>query len=84
MASGKPIVATNVGGIPYIVRNGKNGIIVKQGDHEALAEAIKKLLRSTELQKQMGENGLQLSKKYGWDNIVSQIEQLYQKVLSNY
>jgi glycosyltransferase involved in cell wall biosynthesis len=84
MASGKPIIATNVGGIPYIVRNGKNGIIVKQGDHEALAEAIKKLLSSSELQKQMGEHGLQFSKKYGWDNVVSQIEHLYQRVLSNY
>ncbi|MFX1466656.1 MAG: glycosyltransferase family 4 protein [Promethearchaeota archaeon] len=84
MASGKPIVATNVGGIPYIVRNGKNGIIVKQGDHEGLAEAIKRLLSNSELQKQMGETGLQLSKKYEWDNVVSQVEQLYQKVLASH
>ena len=84
MASGKPIVATNVGGIPYIVRNGKTGITVKHGDPEGLADAIKKLLSNSELRKQMGEKGLQLAKKYDWEKIVSQIERLYEKVLTSH
>ncbi|MFX1554823.1 MAG: glycosyltransferase family 4 protein [Promethearchaeota archaeon] len=84
MASGKPTVATNVGGIPYIVRNGKTGIIVKHGDSESLATAIKELLGSAELRTQMGEKGLQLAKNYDWEEIVLQIEQLYDKVLTNY
>jgi len=84
MASGKPTVATNVGGIPYIVRNGKTGIIVKHGDPEGLAEAIKELLSNSELRKQMGEKGLQLAKRYDWEKIVSQIEQLYEKVLTSH
>ena len=84
MASGKPIVATNVGGIPYIVRNGKTGIIVKHGYPEGLAEAIKELLSDSVLRKQMGEKGLQLAKKYDWEKIVSQIERLYEKVLTSH
>lgn len=84
MASGKPTVATNVGGIPYIVRNGKTGIIVKHGDPESLAKAIKELLGSSELRKQMGEKGLQLAKSYDWKEIVLHIEQLYEKVLTSH
>ncbi len=83
MASGKPIVATNVGGIPYLVRNGKTGIIVNYGDPEGIADAIKKLLSNSELRRQMGENGVQLAKKYDWEKIVSQIERLYEKVLTS-
>lgn len=84
MASGKPTVATNVGGIPYIVRNGKTGIIVKHSDPEGLAKAIKELLGNSELRTQMGEKGLQLARSYDWGEIVLQIEQLYNKVLTNH
>ncbi|MFX1520299.1 MAG: glycosyltransferase family 4 protein [Promethearchaeota archaeon] len=82
MASGRPTVATNVGGIPYIVRNGKTGIIVKYGDTEALAKAIKNLLSDAELRNQMGEIGQQIAKGYDWKEIVSQVERLYEKVLA--
>jgi len=84
MASGKPVVATNVGGIPHLVRNGKTGIIVNYGDPEGIADAIKKLLSNSELRRQMGENGVQLAKKYDWEKIVSQLERLYEKVLTSH
>ncbi len=84
MASGKPVVATNVGGIPHLVRNGKTGIIVNYGDPEGIADAIKKLLSNSELRRQMSENGVQLAKKYDWEKIVSQIERLYEKILTSH
>jgi glycosyltransferase involved in cell wall biosynthesis len=82
MASGKPTVATNVGGIPYIVRNGITGLIVKYGDPDDLADAIKKLLGNRKLLNKMGVNGMHIAQRYDWEEIVSQIEQLYEKVLS--
>ena len=54
MASGKPVVATNVGGIPEIV-NDETGIIVRPEDPVALAEAIDKILKDKELQKRFSK-----------------------------
>ncbi len=54
MASGKPIVATRVGGIPEAVENGKNGILVPPGDSQALARAIAQLLDNPRKAQEMG------------------------------
>ena len=45
MAAARPVVATAVGGVPYIIEDGKNGILVDPGDEEGLAEAVVRLLR---------------------------------------
>lgn len=53
-ASGKPVVATRVGGIAEIVKDGQSGILVPPADSHALAEAIIKLLKERELLEKMG------------------------------
>jgi glycosyltransferase involved in cell wall biosynthesis len=82
MASKKPIVATNVGGIPEVVENGKNGILVKPGNEEELANAILYLLSHEDQAKIMGINGYNMVKKYSWDLIAKKIEEVYFKVLN--
>ena len=57
MALGKPIVASNVGGIIDLVRNGENGILVPPGDSDALGEAILQLLKDKNLSEKLGKNG---------------------------
>ncbi len=56
---GKPVVATTVGGLPYMVDHGRTGFLVPPRDPKALAEAIVPLLQSEELRRQFGENGRQ-------------------------
>ncbi|MFO8059415.1 MAG: polysaccharide pyruvyl transferase CsaB [Bacillota bacterium] len=51
-----PAVATPVGGVPDLVTDGQTGLLVPVGDHEALARAIEKLLRCTQLRQVLGRN----------------------------
>jgi glycosyltransferase involved in cell wall biosynthesis len=54
---GKPVVATNVGGLPEAVIDGATGLLVPPADVQALADAVTKLLLDDELRRRMGENG---------------------------
>ena len=57
MAHRKPIVSTNEGGVPDVVKDGENGLIAKRKDATSLAQCIGKLLDNEELRKRMGEDG---------------------------
>jgi len=82
MVLGKPIVATDVGGIPEVVRHNKNGFLVSPGDSGALAEAIIKLLRDKELSRKMGEEGRrQINERFSAKKMVDDIEGVYQEML---
>ncbi len=59
MVSGKPVIASNTGGIPEIIEHGVNGYLVEPGDSWQIAEAILKLLSSPEERKRYGEAGYQ-------------------------
>ncbi len=84
MASGIPIVGSNLGGIPDIVKNGENGLLAKPGDHRSLADALLCLLKNGDLRKKMGNNGMNLVKDYSWDKIAKETEQLYRSILENW
>ena len=57
MASGTPVVATAVGGVPEVVRSGDNGLLVPANDVHALAGGIAELLSSPELRQRLGRSG---------------------------
>jgi 1,4-alpha-glucan branching enzyme len=72
MAAGKPIIATSTGGVPEIVRNGENGIIIKPGDYLELAKAIDKLVNDNSLCESMGKTGKKLAfTNYSWEKIAA-------------
>jgi len=81
MALGKPIVASDVGGIPDLVVHGKNGCLVPPGDAQSLSAAIRDLLENPEKRKRMGENGKKIAADYGADEMVQKIALLYQNML---
>lgn len=54
---GRPVVATSVGGIPELVENGINGLLVSPGDNEELANAMEKILLNSKLSEKMARNG---------------------------
>ena len=63
MAAGKVVVATRVGGIPYLVQDGQNGLLVDSGDVPALAEAIIRLLRNNTLRVTMGRKARKVAEQ---------------------
>lgn len=82
MACGKPIVATNVGGIPEIVAHGRNGLLVPPRSPEALAKAIVGLLSDKKKLKKLGGHSIETAKKYDWENVVDNIEKIYGKIIT--
>ena len=82
MASGKPVVATNVGGIPEVVESSNCGILVDPWDEYALAEAIFSLLEDESLRNELGRNGRKaVENRYSWDIIAEKIERVYQEIV---
>ncbi|MEM4469168.1 MAG: glycosyltransferase family 4 protein [Candidatus Nezhaarchaeales archaeon] len=77
-ARGKPVVASNVGGIPYRVKHMVNGILVPPKDPKALAEAILKLLEDRMLAAKMGLEGKRELKM--WSEIAFTLVDLYERV----
>ncbi|MEW6100988.1 MAG: glycosyltransferase family 4 protein [Candidatus Omnitrophota bacterium] len=82
MVMGKPVVATSVGGIPELVKDGKNGFLVPVADCKALAEAIACLLKDKSLRLSMGEAGRKMvDEKFSAERTTAEIEEIYQELL---
>jgi glycosyltransferase involved in cell wall biosynthesis len=78
MAAGKPVVATRVGGVPDLIRDGVDGFIVEPRKPEALARAISALLADDGLREQMGASArLRQRAEFDIDVTVRRIEELY-------
>ena len=81
MASSKPIVATTAGGIPEVVVDGETGFLVPPRDHQAMADALVKLLKDPELRKKMGHAGLaRARRKFSADRMVQDTLKVYKRV----
>lgn len=78
MAAGRPIVATNVGGNPDVVVDGKTGFLLPLKDSEKMAEKIVSLLSNKELSIRMGEAGLKRAEQlFSLDRMVKNYENIY-------
>ncbi len=77
MAAGVPIVASDVGGIPEMIKNGQNGFLVKPNDHEALAEKILQILENPSLAQKFSASALQKVKEFSLEKMISQTVQQY-------
>ncbi len=64
MAMRRPVVATEIGGIPEVVKDGVNGLLVKPGDHSALAEAMSRLMDDAELSSGLASEGRSTVERY--------------------
>jgi glycosyltransferase involved in cell wall biosynthesis len=81
MASGLPIVASNIPAVRNVVENNKTGLLVKLTP-EDFSKGIEKLLMNSKLREKLIENGLEEVKKYNWDRIVEKFEKVYIEVLN--
>jgi glycosyltransferase involved in cell wall biosynthesis len=82
MARRKPVVASAVGGIPEVLTNGLDGLLVPPGDPVALANACIRLACSPELRARVGEAGrATVEARFSLDAMVRQIEEVYDEEL---
>ncbi|MDA4127907.1 MAG: glycosyltransferase family 4 protein [Thaumarchaeota archaeon] len=77
MAQGKPVVVTNVGGLPYEVGYGSCGILCEYGDPEALAYSIMKLIENPALAEEMGNSGKARAQRFTFGKLAKNISDAY-------
>lgn len=84
MAAGLPVVATRVGGVPELVREGWNGHLVERGDDEALAGHVDRLLADPELASELGANGRRMaSAEHDCGRAAGRLAELYEEALGH-
>lgn len=78
-ASGRPVIASRVGGIPYIIENNINGLLVEPNNSKELAKKIIDLLKDKEKIAKMGEKAREKTLNYDWQIISDK----YEKILAS-
>jgi glycosyltransferase involved in cell wall biosynthesis len=79
MASGRPVVATAVGGIPEVVQHGENGLLVT-ADPAAIAQALGQILADRPLAERMARSARARAEDFGWDQVVARIDDVHARV----
>jgi glycosyltransferase involved in cell wall biosynthesis len=83
LAARTPVVATRVGGVPDVVREGEDGFLVDAGDTDALADRLARLAADPALREQMGEAASsRVLPRYAVDRLVDDVDRLYRSLLS--
>ena len=76
MACGLCIISTSVGGIPYLLRDGHDALLVPPNDPEAMAAAVRRILKEPGLAKILSRNARRKAEEFSWSNILPQWEEL--------
>jgi len=80
-ASEVPVVASNVGGIPEMVVDGRTGFLFPSGDPEACAEKVSEILSNQKLRRRMGREARDMIKQYyTWEEVIKKVEGIYEKI----
>jgi len=83
MAAGKPVIGTRIGGIPEVIQDGINGLLIDPQEPALIADAVKALLNDRERMKQMGEAGRRIVRdRHTAEKMLDCVEALYHRVLS--
>jgi D-inositol-3-phosphate glycosyltransferase len=82
MASGTPVIASEVGGLAYLVRDGETGYLVPVREPAVLADRIYRLISDDALQQRLGQNAAALAREYSWSHIADQLLHVFEDMLS--
>jgi glycogen synthase len=83
MQAALPIVASKTGGIPDVIEDGVNGLLVPPGDPEALARAIDRLLADRDLACRLSEGAHERAKDYDWEVLAERVLRVYRGVTAD-
>lgn len=83
MASARAVVASNVGGLPEIIDDGVNGLLVPPRDPEALARALMRLIETPELRNQLGDAArTRVERKFTWEHVANETTKAYERAIA--
>ncbi len=82
MAAGMPVITTETCGMPDMVENEYNGLLIPPADAVALENAISRMVSSVELRQRLGETARQTMERYTWERSARMLEALFFRVLS--
>jgi D-inositol-3-phosphate glycosyltransferase len=83
MACGKPVVASQIGGLAYLVQDGVTGFTVPVDDQVELADRLTLLLQDPNLRDRMGKQAVRVAQDYAWDKIADKLMVVYDGLLNN-
>lgn len=81
MSFGRPVVASAIGGLPYLVQNERNGLTVTPNDPDALAGAMQRLLQNKELRDHLGQTASASIGRFASEAVIPQLESLYEEAV---
>jgi len=81
MACGTPVIASQVGGLAFLVQDGITGFHVPNGDADALCARLGLLLADTALREQMGQQAAAYARGYAWEKVALQLIKVYESLL---
>jgi D-inositol-3-phosphate glycosyltransferase len=81
MACGTPVVASQVGGLAFLIQDGVTGYVVPDDDPAALGERLATLILNPDLRQKLGEQATYYAQDYAWENITRRMKLLYDEVL---
>lgn len=82
LASSTPVVSTNVGGIPDIIKDGVNGFLVAYNDHNSMAERVIRLIEDKNVYRRFVENGLLTASLYSGQNLAPKLVDILKSIAS--
>jgi D-inositol-3-phosphate glycosyltransferase len=82
MACGTPVIASQVGGLAYLIQDNVTGFVVPDDEPEGLANKISMLLQDKNLREKFGRQGAEYAKDYSWENIADKVIDIYQNIFA--
>ncbi|MFL6227690.1 MAG: glycosyltransferase family 4 protein [Pyrinomonadaceae bacterium] len=80
LATGLCVVSTNVGGVPHLLEDGRDALLVPASDAEAMASAVRRLLADPSLAERLSREGLKKAERFDWSLVMPQWESLFESV----